>query len=168
MMKNIKKAIMLMMFAALSVMLFGCAKNEGNLEVTEANTAQARGIVGGITNTDDISAAELKAMEMDELKSFFKGYGYSIEGETFINGLDGWMGMRQEFGEIKGVTEPQMSSTKDEVHATFVVEGTTRNGKITVIMNPKNKITSITTSADYTFAEKVSKAGLNTVLGMGT
>nr|MCR5746084.1 OadG family protein [Lachnospiraceae bacterium] len=38
----------------------------------------------------------------------------------------------------------------------------------TVIMNPKNKITSITTSADYTFAEKVSKAGLNTVLGMGT
>ncbi len=168
MMKNIKKAIMLMMFAALSVMVFGCAKNEGNLQISDSFTAQANGIIGGITNTDDASAAELKAMEMDEIKSFFRDYGYSIEGETFINGLDGWLGLKEEFGQVKGISEPEMSSTPDEVHATYKVEGTTRNGKIIVIMNPNNKITSITTSAEYSFAEKVGKAGLNTVLGMGT
>mgnify|MGYP002860338101 CR=1 FL=1 len=168
MMKNIKKAIVLMMFAALSVMAFGCAKNEGDIQITDSYTAQASGIIGGITNTDDASAAELKAMEMDEIKSFFRDYGYSIEGETFINGLDGWMSLKEEFGQIKGISQPVMTSTSDEVTATFDVEGTERNGRIVVIMNENNKITSITTSADYTFGEKVGKAGLNTVLGMGT
>ncbi|MCR4786322.1 MAG: OadG family protein [Lachnospiraceae bacterium] len=168
MMKNIKKAIVLMMFAALSVTAIGCAKDEGPLPISEMARAQAEGIVSGISNTDDASSAELHAMEEADVKAFFKDYGYSIEGKTFLNGLDGWLGLKEEFGQLQSISEPQMSSDKDSVTALFIVKGSTRDGKITVIMDKNNKITSITTSADYTVGENMEKAGLNTVLGMGT
>ena len=168
MMKNIKKAIVLMMFAALSVTAIGCAKDEGPLPISEMARAQAEGIVSGISNTDDASSAELHAMEEADVKAFFKDYGYSIEGKTFLNGLDGWLGLKEEFGQLQSISEPQMSSDKDSVTALLIVNDSTRDGKITVIMDKNNKITSITTSADYTVGENMEKAGLNTVMGIGT
>ncbi|MCR5775049.1 MAG: OadG family protein [Lachnospiraceae bacterium] len=164
----IKKAIALLMFAALSLSVAGCGGTASNLEITDMDIAQARGIMGGISNTDDMSAIELLGMEDDEVADFFKQYGYSIDGAAFKNGLDGWMSLREEFGKIKGISEPTMTSDAKEITATFVITGEKRNGKSLVVINDKGKITSITTSADYTLVEDMSKAGLNTLLGMGT
>ena len=166
--KSNKKAIVLMMFAALSVVSFGCAKAGSPLPATELGMAEARGIVAGITGTDEVTAQDFKDMKIDELESFFTQYGYSIDGEAFLNGLDGWLGQRNEIGEIIEIGEPVMTSDEKEVTAVMDLKGSRRDGKCVIILDGKDKITSITISAKYTFAENMEKAGLNTLLGMGT
>lgn len=163
-----KKAIALVMFAALSVTLAGCGGNEAALPVSEMAYAEASGIMGGISNTDETSAAEFMDMEDEDVEDFFKQYGYSIDGAAFKNGLDGWLSLSEEFGGVEAISDPEMSSDSDSITATFYITGKLRNGTCVVVMNHRNKITSITTSAEYTLAEDMSKAGLNTLLGMGT
>ena len=63
----INKAIALIMFAALSLSLAGCAANEPDLPITDMSIAEASGIIGGISNTDEVSAAELMEMDDDEV-----------------------------------------------------------------------------------------------------
>ncbi len=168
-MKNmIKKAIVLILFAALSTGLAGCAGNKANLPISDMATAEASGIIGGISNTDELSAVDFLEMEDNELESFFGQYGYKIDGNAFKNGLDGWLSLQEEFGEIQSISEPVMTSTDSEIIATFDIQGTKRTGTCVVVMDERNKITSITTSAHYTLAENMEKAGLNTLLGMGT
>ncbi|MBQ9605706.1 MAG: OadG family protein [Lachnospiraceae bacterium] len=164
----IKKALALVMFAALSISLAGCGGNEEDLPITDMSYAMASGIMGGISNTDESAAAEFLDMDDDELEDFFGQYGYSIDGAAFKNGLDGWLSLSEEFGEIESISEPEMSSDSDEITATFDITGSLRDGKCVFVMDHRTKITSITTSAEYTLAEDMSKAGLNTLLGMGT
>lgn len=164
----INKAIALIMFAALSLSLAGCAENEPDLPITDMSIAEASGIIGGISNTDEISAAELMEMDDDEVEDFFGQYGYKIDGKAFKNGLEGWLSMQEEFGGIQSISEPVMTSNDSEITATFDLQGSKRTGNCVVVMDEKNKITSITTSAHYTLAENMEKAGLNTLLGMGT
>jgi len=163
-----KKAIALVMFAALSITLAGCGGNEPDLPVSEMAYAEASGIMGGISNTDEMSAAEFMEMEDEEVEAFFKQYGYSIDGAAFKNGLDGWISLKEEFGGVEAISDPEMSSDPDSITATFFITGNRRNGTCVVVMDHRNKIKSITTSAEYTIQENMTKAGLNTLLGMGT
>lgn len=164
----IKKAIALTMLLLLTLSAAGCGSRKADLEITPIDTAQAQGIMGGIFSTDQDTAEGLFEMEDEELEDFFKQYGYSIEGKAFRNGLEGWLSLSEEFGDVAGIPEPQMSSNENEITATFLIQGSKRTGKTVITLDSKGKITSITTSADYTLQENMTKAGLNTLLGMGT
>ena len=164
----INKAIALVMFAALSLSLTACSGSEGDLPISDMAVAEASGIIGGISNTDEQAASEFLEMKDDKVEDFFADYGYNIDGAAFKNGLDGWLALQEEFGGILNISEPEMTSNDKEITATFLINGSRRTGKCVVVMDGKNKITSITTSADYTLAENMEKAGLNTLLGMGT
>ena len=118
-----KKAIALVMFAALSVTLAGCGGNEAALPVSEMAYAEASGIMGGIRNTDETSAAEFMDMEDEDVEDFFKQYGYSIDGAAFKNGLDGWLSLSEEFGGVEAISDPEMSSDSDSITATFYITG---------------------------------------------
>ncbi len=164
----INKAIAFIMLGVLCVSLAGCGGSEPDLEITDLAYAQAQGIMGGISNTDPEYANEFLEMDDDEVADFFKNYGYTIDGKAFKNGLDGWLSLADEFGGIQSISEPEMTSDSDSITATFEIIGNLRNGTSVVVMDKRSKITSITTSAEYTLAEDMSKAGLNTLLGMGT
>ncbi len=166
--RSIKRTIVFMMFAALSIVTFGCAKAKEPLQITEMAAAEAKGIVAGVTSMDEVSVEEFKDMGADGVQDFFAQYGYSIDGNAFLTGADGWISQRAEIGDVVEISEPVMTSTGDEITATFTLTGTKRAGKCVVILNEKNKITSITTSGVYSTAENMIKAGLNTLLGMGT
>ncbi len=168
-MKSMKnKIIALIMFAVLSFSLAGCAGNEPDLDISEISIAEASGIVGGISSTDEMAAADFMDMDDDDVEDFFGQYGYKIDGAAFKNGLDGWLSLKEEFGDVLSISDPEMSSNDSEITATFIILGSRRTGKCVVVMDSKNKITSITTSADYSIVENMEKAGLNTLLGMGT
>lgn len=166
--RMINKAIAIILLAVLALSLSGCGEKKEDLPISPIDIAQAQGIMGGIFNTDAESAEGLLDMEDDEIEDFFKQYGYSIDGKAFRNGLEAWVSLSEEFGDVGGPGEPQMTSNDKEVIATFPIQGSRRTGKTVIVMNEKGKIVSITTSADYTLEENMTKAGLNTLLGMGT
>lgn len=164
----INKAIALILFASLSLGLIGCSTSEPDLPVSEIAIAEATGIMGGISHTDPESAADFLDMKDDKVEDFFADYGYNIDGAAFKNGLDGWLALKEEFGDVGEISDPVMTSNDKEIIATFNIQGSKRSGKCVVVMDGKNRITSITTSANYSVVENMEKAGLNTLLGMGT
>ncbi len=168
-MKNLlKKTILIAAVLTLTLAMSGCARKGTPLEISQTATASAQGIINGIANMDDYSADQMLDLETDEIEEFFAQYGYSLDGEAFVNGLNSFRDAAEAMGGVKGIGEPQMSSDDKEITAVFLIEGNTRNATATIVLNRKNKIVSITTNAHYTTGENIEKALLNTVLGMGT
>ena len=166
--KAVKRILMISCILALAVMFAGCAKEGDNLEISDASIASATGIIKGINTMDSDYTDELLQMEPSEIEDFFKQYGYSIDGSAFLSGVTGYMDAVEEMGSVESIGEPVMTSDDETIIATFDVKGAKRNAKIIVMMNGRNRITAITTNCNYTFGENLVKAGLNTVLGMGT
>ncbi len=168
-MKNIiKKSLIISCVLLLGVLSFGCAKKGEDLEISDSAMAASAGIINGISTMDSAYKDQLLAMEPEEIEDFFKQYGYSIDGKAFLSGVSGYMDAVDEMGGVNDISEPVMASTEDNITATFNVDGVERDAKIVVTMDSRSKIESITTNCEYTFAENLRKAGLNTVLGMGT
>ncbi len=167
-MKNIiKKSLILSCVLILGAVSFGCAKKNANLEISQTAIAASAGIVNGISTMDTAYTDQLLAMDGDEIEDFFKQYGYSLDGKAFLSGVSGYMDAVEEMGGVIDISEPVMSSTDENITATFNVDGKVRDAKLVVTMDERNKIQSITTNCEYTFAENMEKAGLNTLLGMG-
>ncbi len=164
----IKKSLIISCVLLLGVLSFGCAKKGEDLEISDQAVAASAGIINGISTMDESYKDQLLAMDAEEIEDFFKQYGYSIDGKAFLSGVSGYMDAVKEMGGVRDISEPDMRSTEKNVIATFNVTGNERHAKIVVMMDGRNRIVSITTNCEYTFAENLEKAGLNTVLGMGT
>lgn len=98
--------------------------------------------------------------------------GLPVEGNGFISGVESWKKATEEIGGFVslGDTTVEYGSKGD----TFIVDVGAQFEKRTatiefVYKDDLNKtLTSYAVNVDYTFGEKMGKAGLNTLLGMGT
>lgn len=83
-----------------------------------------------------------------------------------------WSKALGEMGEYKKVTDHKVDIKEDSVTIVAGVEGSTRNASVEIIMEKdatgQLALTSIATNVNYTFAELMEKAAMNTVIGMAT
>ena len=56
----------------------------------------------------------------------------------------------------------------DEIHVTAMGEFAERDAEIEVVYDADSRLDSLNVSAQYSMGEILEKAGLNTILGMGT
>lgn len=110
-----------------------------------------------------------------------EGYVFT-DGETILAGLESWWAAQEELGEIDVMEDIQsyyllgmidVSDFKlvEETKTTTVqipLDGSKRDGMFEVTFDKEMNVTGITTNVNYTFGEKMTKAALNTLLGMGT
>ncbi|MCR4806418.1 MAG: OadG family protein [Lachnospiraceae bacterium] len=95
-----------------------------------------------------------------------------VEGNGFVSGVDSWKKATAEIGNFKDFNDAKVIyGSKGD---TFIVDLQAQFEKRTatiefVYKDDLNKtLTSYAVNVDYTFGEKMEKAGLNTLLGMGT
>ena len=99
-------------------------------------------------------------------------FGYKVDGNAIIKGFDSWYKALDEIGAYQSVTD--MEAGYDEQGKDIIVvlhiKGENRTAQVEAIYKDDlyNSLKSITTNVDYTFGEKMAKAGLNTLMGMGT
>jgi sodium pump decarboxylase gamma subunit len=98
--------------------------------------------------------------------------GLKVEGNGFVSGIDSWKKATEEIGRFVDFTDSTIEyGSKGD---TFIVDVGAQFEKRTAIIefvykDDLNKtLTSYAVNVDYTFGEKMGKAGLNTLLGMGT
>ncbi len=90
------------------------------------------------------------------------------EYPTVGKGYEDWKSLMEEIGGVQSVIGTMVTdSNADTVSAVTTVQGGVRNATIAFVFS-KNGYDSITQTAEYSFAEKIEKAGLNTLIGMGT
>lgn len=90
------------------------------------------------------------------------------EDEVMKGALDSWSATLDDIGEYRGIIDLSMETTDDGTDINVVVEGAERNADVLIAIDSEGYITSISSSAQFTFGEKMAKAAMNTVLGMGT
>jgi len=92
------------------------------------------------------------------------------EGEAFVKGLESFLTAGETMGAIVSVGEASSVVDDDTIIVTVDVTGELKNGQVEMIFSNDYfaVLQSCTLNVDATFGDLMTKAALNTLLGMGS
>ena len=182
--RNMKKFLSVLCIA---ICLLGLTACEATKEVApddkEIVEQYSEFFISYILNEDPDAYAYFFGEENNGLQTFkengaeyteyvFSEMGLSVEGYGILSGVESWDKAVAEAGALTNVGDATTKySTKGDtlvVDVDVVFEN--RDAVIEFVYedNLAKTLTSFAVNINYTFGEKMQKAGLNTVLGMGT
>ena len=166
-----KKKISLLLCALMMILsLAGCsAKND---EVSKYNAAQLQDMSEFIITTFASMSAE-EFDQFDAISDYQLNYtmmqtGLSISGEDFLGIIASWEAAEVECGEYVSHGEFEFEEKTDSFVISTLAQYEEREAVISFSFNEKSFMESMDVSAKFTMSEILTKAGLNTLLGMGT
>jgi sodium pump decarboxylase gamma subunit len=154
---------------ALSACVFGmtaCGSTESgsSLSITDGLADNIDAILSVMDEATSNNEVEVAASQFDEQ------YAEGI-GDEFIAACEIWSGSAEEIGTYQGIVEDslEISGTLDDYTISLEIEGSKRNANVELYYTDETLIfPDLMISPQYSFGEKMSKAALNTLLGMGT
>jgi len=90
-----------------------------------------------------------------------------LGNDVVIAGIDSWESALEDVGTYEGVISATADVDTQEAVISVTLGGTSHNAVMEIIVN-ESDFTSISTTVQYSFGEMMGKAGLNTLIGMGT
>lgn len=164
-----KKISLLGLVLILALGLFtGCSKSD----TTEYDQAELEQYADFIIQNFSAMSADDMAFFSDlsdlELDLTMLDTGVPITGENFLSMIDAWNAGVEECGAFVDRGDYTMEVTNDGPTLSAEVNFTDRSGTVEFAFDEDGNMESLTVSADYSIGEILQKAGLNTVLGMGT
>ena len=164
-----KKISLLGLVLILALGLFtGCSKSD-TTEYDQAELEQYADFI--IQNFSVMSETDMEGfqdMSELELDLTLLNTGVPITGENFLAMIDAWNSGVAECGVFVDRGDYTMEVTNDGAVLTTEVNFADRDGTMEFAFDEKSNMESLTVSAAYSTGEILQKAGLNTVLGMGT
>lgn len=172
-MKKIKTVLVL------AACLFGLSACGGTKETVDEETAAAlsdmsvRVIENVYTGLDEISKQDLVAQGAEGVEYIFENYiGMLVDGNGMISAFDSYILATDEIGNLISIDSyaAEYDSSGDSIIVTVGCTFEKKDADIEFIYKDDlyHTLTSSATNINYTFGEKMKKAGLNTLLGMGT
>lgn len=95
----------------------------------------------------------------------------SIRDEVAKAALESWQNSKEDIGTVESIDPGTVTLTDDDGIVTVEVKGSSHDAEVMISLTKENeqyKTTAVAVNVDYSFGEKMSQAGLNTLLGMGT
>ncbi len=89
-------------------------------------------------------------------------------GSWEVGAAESWTNGLKEMGSYKGISGHKADISENEVVISVSVTGETHDAVVEIIVNKDEGMQSVTTNVKYSFGELMTKATLNTILGMGT
>lgn len=94
---------------------------------------------------------------------------YLASGDEITAGaVKSWSEVKDDLGEYVGVGDFSVEESKDAITTKLSVDYSKRDLTLIVVYDENLSVTSITAEKEYTLGETMSKAGLNTLMGIGT
>lgn len=110
--------------------------------------------------------------EYDEYAAFiYENTNIRAEGQVFVDGIHSWIDNKEEIGQVeKAVTVDDITidAKEDELIVSVRIQGNIHEAVMEMMYDKNLHITHINTNIIYTFGELMEKAGVNTLIGMGT
>ena len=91
-----------------------------------------------------------------------------VEDAIAADALKSWIAAQEEMGDYVGVLETSADISADEAVISIVVDGTSHDATVEIVVDKDLNLTSVTTTVIKTFGEMMINAALNTLIGMGT
>lgn len=86
-----------------------------------------------------------------------------------VNGFEGWKSALKDIGTYNGVSDASVTFKEGEVIISVEVLGSLHNAEVEIVLDDKlASYIGITTNVHYSTGEILAKAGMNTLIGMGT
>ena len=159
-----KKRIAALLSVLLCVVLLGACGNAKtvalNPEMAAMSEEAAKQVLTDITALDGESLEE--ALE-----------AYSPDGLTpdngFYSGLQSWNNAKSDLGALQEIGETSVKyDTTNKAYITYVdASFEQRTANIIVAVNKDGTCASVSFNPNYTMGERMAKAGMNTLMGLG-
>lgn len=166
-----KKKISILGLVFLLIFSFtGCGSKAKDTADYDQATMQnyADTIVQSFNNMTDDDLNRFEDMSDLELNLTLMQSGLPIEGDDFVTMIEAWKAGQKECGALVEVGEYEFTTTNSGAVLTAKAQFEDRDGELSFTFDDKMNMESLTVNADYATSEILKKAGLNTILGMGT
>lgn len=164
-----KKKISLLGLILILVLSFtGCGKSE-TTEYDQTRFEQYAEFV--VQNFEAMTTEQLDSfsdMRDLQLATQLMNAGLPVDGEDFLTMISSWEAAEEECGAYVEHGDWTMEVKNDGVSLTSEAKYENRDADIVFSFDEKGNMESMDVSAHYSTGEILEKAGLNTVLGMGT
>ena len=90
------------------------------------------------------------------------------DDEVVYGGLTNFKNAMEDIGDYQGTNSGSVVYKDEEIIINIDVLGSKHNAVVEIMLDDELAYTSIATNVTYTLGEKMEKAALNTLLGMGT
>ena len=180
-MKFFKKLFSVSCLLLIVLSLAACGNsNADSFEIDrEAVYSTARAVISVYDSIRPESYEQIEGFAEDELEqvtAMLGQQGLNITPEAFKNGFTSYKTSLEDLGSFTDISDlTEVTEKNDEITAHLIVTGTEsrpdgapRTADIEIIMTRSLKVESAAFNVVQTTGEKLSHAGLNTLLGMGT
>lgn len=120
------------------------------------------------TNADEEMLKEFRNMKELTLDFQLIQTGIPVTAESFLGALNAWEAAVDECGEYESHGEFTSEVTNDGYKVSADAKFSEREATITFIFDEQSYMETMTVDAKYSTKEILAKAGMNTLLGMGT
>ena len=165
-----KRKISLLLGLLVMVLSFtGCAKTEEPIEYDEAAVGQMIDFL--IQYSESVDEASLE--EWNNLSEYSQNYQFMQSGlrftpESFSSAVESWKAGVEECGAYVGHGDLKYTAAEDGLEVSTHVEYENREADVVFEFDEKLYLESVNVNAEFSTGEILKKAGLNTLLGMGT
>ncbi len=165
-----KRISILLLTFILSLGLFGCgseSKELSDYDVTSMENA-ADMLIQSFSVMSEEDFDRLRTYSDFELQYTLMTSGFSIDAGDFLVMMDSWQNAIKEYGAYVSCEEFTAELSNNGVLLTTDVVFDQQDAILELNFNEHGKMTDFVVNVEYSMGEILQKAGLNTLLGMGT
>lgn len=166
-----KKKISLLLCALILVLgLVGCSGENATFSKTDEGTMKesVEFIISNFSQMQEVDLEQFKSISEFQLDYTMMQTGLKVSGESFVGMINSWQAGEQECGEYISHGDFVIEKTNDGVVVSTLAQYAERDATISFSFDEKLDMKSMDVSAKFSIGEILTKAGLNTLLGMGT
>ena len=170
--KNMKKLASLLLMAMLVLGLTACgSKEESNQTVVDEVYAES--LAQFFVSLTQMPTEEMQYyldMDAEDLQAMFDQSGLPIKAEAFQDIFSAYVSDQEVYGVFDSIDEDsyKLESDKETVTQTVTIKFEDHDATLKLIYDEDGVITTGSMDPIYSMGEILQKAGLNTVIGMGT
>lgn len=165
-----KKKLSLLICTLTAMLCFtGCASTKTELDYDEAAVEQSvEFLVNYCASTKDEAMEQWEKLSDYEIQYQLMQAGLPYTPDSFLGAIESWQAGVEECGAYVGHGDYVYEASEDELKVTTEAQFKDRDASLTFIFDNNLRLDSMTVDAQYSKGEILQKAGLNTLLGMGT
>lgn len=163
-----RKIRVLLCMLTVLLMFTGCSAQKSEVEYDTTTMQQTVDvIISSFASMKEEEFNQYKDLSTYQLDYVMMNSGLRIEAEKFVSMIESWEAGEAECGAYVSHGEYKVETTSDGVVISTAVQYENRNATLSFAFSEDSFLESMDVSAKYSLEEIMTKAGLNTVMGMG-
>ena len=133
------------------------------------NTDDYNGLTAGdIQAAVEQTANTLLSMSAEDAQQYYEYYQSQDGGEIYADLMEDWIEVLPEAGEFKDFSDFEITKAGKTLTAVLTMEFTQRDVTLTYVMSsPSMEVTAVNAEVVLSLGEKMSNAGINTLINFG-